>query len=471
MKIEKVIKVLFAVWEVEPFIKVGGLGVVARSLPHALYGLGIDIALVLPFYKAVNLRYQRKKIVGTIQVPYAKKSIKVKVWRITFAQEKIPIFLLQNAKYFDRPGPDTFAMFAGTVVAMVKTKLLGDWVPDLIHCNDNHAGLIPLLLKTQQINIKTLLTIHCVSHQRKSTPTLATNLGIPLNELSLSKWEHPSKQLNFLLEGILHADYVNTVSPTYLEEIQTEEMGAGLDDVIRKNMGKVGAILNGLDYDLCNPQTCKALAAPYTPDSVREAKKANKTQLQQRFGLPTKDDVTMIGFVGRFDVRQKGIDVLHRMLWREKFESCQFVIMGHGEEEWEESFTSLSAFFPDSVAVQTKYDDDLANVLYAGSDFVLIPSHFEPCCLIQMHSMRYGAIPIARATGGLSDTIVDGENGMLYDSPTSRGLKAAIERATTIKRTSPEIYHRMMIQAMNTNFSWDRSAQEYVNLYKRILGK
>jgi starch synthase len=463
------IKVLFPVWEVEPFIKVGGLGVVARSLPTALKNLGIDIALVLPYYKAINFHHKRKTLLGTVFVPYAKKMIKVKVWRITFINEEIPILLLQNTKYFDKPGPETFALFAGAVIAMLKAKILGEWVPDLIHCNDNHCGLIPLLLKVEKIQIKTLLTIHCVSHQRKSPAQQATDLGIPLEKLSLTMWEPRAKQLNFLLEGILHADWVNTVSPTYLNEIQTEEMGAGLDDVIRKYKSKIVAILNGLDYELCNPAKSKSLAVRYTAEGVIEAKRANKALLQEKFGLPVQRDVTMIGFVGRFDVRQKGIDVLHRMLWREQFENCQFVIMGHGEEAWEDSFASLAVFLPKSVAVQTKYDDDLANILYAGSDFVLIPSHFEPCCLIQMHSMRYGAIPIARATGGLSDTIVDKENGMLYESPTARALKVAIERAIELKRKSPQTHHRMMIQAMNTNFSWDRSAVEYAELYKKIL--
>jgi starch synthase len=478
-KKEDSIKVLFAVWELEPFLKVGGLGEVARSLPRALKRLEVDIRVIIPHYKAINMHYQRKQVLGTLRVPYGGKNVRVKVSMVHFINVEIPVYLLQNKKYFDKPMEETFAFFAGAVTELLKSDLLEGWSPEIIHCNDNHCGLIPLKLKTEKVSIKTLLTIHCVSHQRKSPVTYALKLGIPEDKLSLVEWEIPTKRLNFLLEGIKHADYVNTVSPTYLKEIQTEEMGAGLDNIIKDKIDKTSAILNGIDYELKDPATNPALAARFKVESSKEnskglveplkAKRINKAELQKRFKLPVRSDVAVISFVGRFDVRQKGIDVLHRMLWREQFEKCQFVIMGHGRESWEDRFGALATFLPKQVAVVNKYDDGLAALMYAGSDFVLIPSHFEPCCLIQMNAMRYGAIPIARATGGLSDTITEGKNGWLYVSPTARVLKQTIMRALKLMKSDPKQHEQMVLNAMQTNFSWDRSAKEYVALYKKIL--
>jgi len=463
-------RVLFPVWELEPFIKVGGLGVVARSLPTALKQNGIDIRVVIPHYKAVKMFHQRAQVLGIVYVPYGDKMIPVTVSMMHFLHEDIPVYLLANKHYFDKPIPETFALFAGAVTALVQSPLLQGWVPEVVHCNDNHCGLIPLLFKIKYIPIKTILTIHCLSHQRKSPAVFATKLGIPPASLSLSQWDTKQKQLNFLTEGITHADLVTTVSPTYLKEIQTEELGAGLDDLMRTHLSKTHAILNGIDYALHDPATHPALAKKFSVhQNLIKARQTNKARLQKQFGLPVKRDVTVIGFVGRFDVNQKGIDIIHRMISREQFTKCQFVIMGHGKESWEERFGTLATFLPRSVSVTTTYDDNLATLLYAGADFVLIPSHFEPCCLIQMYAMRYGAIPIARATGGLKDTINDEVNGFLYASPTARELKTAITKAITVKKTRPEDFQAMIENAMQTEFSWNKSAQAYIALYRSLI--
>ena len=387
-------RVLFPVWELEPFIKVGGLGAVARSLPNALKQAGVDIRVVLPHYKATKMFHQRKQVLGTMYVLYGGKLIPITVSVISFLHTDIPVYLLANKHYFDKPIPETFAVFAGAVAQLVTSKLLQGWRPDVVHCNDNHCGLIPLLFNVQNIKIKTLLTIHCLSHQRKSPVVFATRLGIPIGKLRLSQWETKQKQLNFMTEGITHADMVTTVSPTYLKEIQTEELGVGLDDLGRENISKTTAILNGIDYTLHDPSTNVVLAKRYNLQSdLEQVKRVNKAYLQKKFGLPVKRDVTVIGFVGRLDVNQKGIDVLHRMISREEFDKCQFVIMGHGKESWEERFGTLATFLPNTVSVRTTYDEDLASLIYAGSDYVLIPSHFEPCCLIK-YAMGTGQSPL-----------------------------------------------------------------------------
>ncbi|MEI8232476.1 MAG: glycogen/starch synthase [bacterium] len=472
MKEKKSPRVLFAVWELEPFFKVGGLGEVAHSLPKALYDINVDISVILPHYRALKTFGMRKSIVGKLKIKYGKKSLQVIVSKIRFLNDNIPVYLVENKEYFDKPVEGTFAVFALVVVELLKIKLIPGQDFDIVHCNDYHCGLIPLLLSVKQVKIKTLLTIHCVSHQRRSPVEIATMMGIPIEKLTLMKWETKERQLNFLLEGIIHADYINTVSPTYLKEIQTEEGGAELDRAILKNIVKISAILNGIDYETRNPATNPNLAVRYGKDrKPLLARKANKALLQQKFALPVRPDVTVIGFIGRLVVDQKGIDMLHRMLWREEFDHCQFVIMGHGEDAWEERFATLSAFFPDTISVSTKYDDALASIIYAGSDFVLIPSRFEPCGLIQMNAMRYGSIPIARETGGLNDTITHGKNGILYQEPTSNGLYKAINQGLELKKNTPKKYVEMIEEAMKTDFSWAKSAKEYLALYHKITSE
>lgn len=479
-KKREALRVLFAVWEVEPFLKVGGLGEVARSLPRALKSMGVDIRLVIPHYKALNVLGQRKKRIAEFTIHYGTRKIPITIHKIFFLTTDIPVYLIGNKEYFDKPLPETFVVFALAIVEALKVGLFGVWKPDLVHCNDNHCGLIPLLIKTNKLDIKTLLTIHCISHQRTYSTAIADKLHIPRETFSLMKWEPVSKQFNLLEEGIVNADWINTVSPTYLEEIQTEEHGAGLDVVIRKYMSKTSAILNGIDYTLKNPATNTFLGVRYSAkekDSVDDAsvvdftrgKQLNKKLLQEKLALPVNAAIPIIGYIGRFDQKQKGIDLIHRMIVREALMQCQFVIMGQGEEMWEERFHLLRAFNPDRVAVITLYDDALASLIYAASDFMMIPSYFEPCCLIQMNAMRYGALPIARATGGLNDTITDGKNGYIFTNSSSLELEATLIKALNVKSKDPKKHNRMVSSSMKRDFSWTKSAKEYLELYHTIL--
>ena len=463
-------------------MKVGGLGEVARSLPRALKSMGVDIRLVIPHYKALKLLGQRKKKKASFTVVYGTQNIPITIHKIYFLNTDIPVYLIGNKKYFDKPIAETFVVFALAVVEALKSNHFGVWKADIVHCNDNHCGLIPLLLKTNKLPIKSLLTIHCISHQRKFSPLIAEKMHIPLEKFSFIKWESVSHQFNLLQEGIVNADWVNTVSPTYLAEIQTEEHGAGLDVLMREKSYKTSAILNGIDYTLKNPATNSYLTVRYSSkekDSVNDAsvvessigKQINKKALQEKLQLPVNGATPVIGYIGRLDARQKGIDLIHRMIVRDALMECQFVIMGAGDEMWEERFHLLRAFNPDRVAVVTVYDDTLASLIYAGSDFMMIPSYFEPCCLIQMNAMRYGAIPIARATGGLSDTIIDGKNGYIFTNSSSIDLEEKIINALKIKKSLPKIHSRMVETAMKRDFSWTESAKQYLQLYQSILKK
>lgn len=471
---------MFAVWEVEPFLKVGGLGEVARSLPRALKSMGVDIRLVIPHYKALNVLGQRKKRIAVFHILYGTQKLEITLHKIFFLNTDIPVYLLGNKQYFDKPSSETFVVFAIAIVEVLKHHLFGSWLPEIVHCNDNHCGLIPLLIKASKLSMKTLLTIHCITHQRKFAPNIIEKLHIPEKTIALMKWESVSNQFNLLHQGIVYADWINTVSPTYLKEIQTEEHGAGLDVVMREHMYKTSAILNGIDYMLKNPATNSFLDARYSAkekDSINDAsvvgiipgKQLNKKKLQERLQLPVNASIPMIGYIGRLDQRQKGIDLIHRMIVREALQQCQFVIMGQGDEGWEERFHLLRAFNPERVAVITTYEDSLASLIYAASDFMMIPSYFEPCCLIQMNAMRYGALPIARATGGLNDTVINGKNGYIFANSSSIELEEKIINALTIKTNNPKKHNLMVEAAMKRDFSWTESAKQYLALYQKLL--
>ena len=232
-------KILFVVWELDPFIKVGGLGDVASSLPRALSGLGVDIRIVIPFYKALKLRRSRKKFIKRFVVQYAQKNEKVEIYEVMHPVSKVSVYLLKNTKYLDAPhSPDTFAFFDKTVVTMLEENHLG-WRPEIIHCNDSHTSLIPFLLKKNKISISSMLTIHNLAYQGRASVDLADRIGIEKNKFQVLAWETEARQINFLLEGITHADIITTVSPTYAKEILTEEYGAGLEEALRALAGRL----------------------------------------------------------------------------------------------------------------------------------------------------------------------------------------------------------------------------------------
>lgn len=474
--------VLFAVWELAPFIKVGGLGDVAKSLPIALNLLGVDIRVILPYYKSVNLFGEKRKKLLQFTINYDDKPVSVTLYRTSFINAAIPVYLLKNTEYLNIPGKNTFAFFNLAVAYLTKVGISG-WVPNIVHCNDFHCGFIPLLLKNYHLQTRSILTIHNVIHQGKTPLSTATKMGIQGDQLSkIMQWEVESKKINFLLEGILHADCVTTVSPSYAKEICTEEYGAGLNDIFQKKNVKVIGILNGLDYSVKNPETDPYLSYHYgfrgktfNEDdklySIFKGKSLNKRLLQKKLHLRTNSKIPFIGFIGRLASNQKGIDLIHKMLLRKGLNFCQFVLLGKGEEDWEERFTWLAKFYPDNIYVQNDYEEQLASEIYAASDLILIPSKFEPCGLIQMIAMRYGAIPIARNTGGLKDVIRNRQNGFLFSNYSSYDLEKTLLEAIELKNHKPKEFKQVVINAMSKDLSWKVSARKYVKTYKQLLNK
>ena len=474
--------VLFAVWENDPFFKIGGLGDIARSLPDALKKLGVDIRVVIPYYKVVKFGRNKKIKIGVCNLKYAGKKEKVEIWQSFNPYTKVTAYFLKNKKYLDIAIPmDTWGFFDKAVVEVIKSNIL-NWKIDIVHVNDWHCGFIPLLIKTEKLPIKTMLTIHNLYHQGKSSIDIVKKMGIdPLLCRTLS-WEIKGRQVNFLLEAIVHADIITTVSPTYAKEFLTEEFGCGLNDILMGREGEIYGILNGIDIDWRHTTRDPAIRFPYGPKEKRidgeieyydwqEGKLLDKEFLQKKLGLKVDKNIPMLCFIGRLVEAQKGIEILHTMLRRVDQTKFQFVILGTGDKNWEERFKWFSTFYPKYISTIFRFDDTLAHQIYAASDFIVIPSKFEPCGLIQMIAMLFGTIPIAHKTGGLKDSIKDEFNGFLFSNYSSEALEEKIMKAVVMWKNDKSTYGAMVEHALATDFSWKKNAQEYLTLYEKILAQ
>ena len=472
--------VLFVVWENAPFFKIGGLGDIARSLPGALKTMDVDIRVIIPYYKVVKFGRNNKTKIGDYSFSYGGKNTKVEIWQALNPYTKVIGYFLKNKKYLDVVLPmETWGFFDKAVVELIKSKIL-NWTPDIVHVNDGHGGLIPLLIKQEKLAIKTMLTIHNLAHQGKVPVDIIKRMGIDPNLCKILQWEIKSRQINFLQEAIIHADIITTVSPTYAKEILTEEVGYGLHEILRGREGLIYGILNGIDIDWRHTARDPAVRFPYGPEEKRidgkieyydwrVGKPLDKEFLQKKLGLKIGKDIPMLCFIGRLSEAQKGLDILHRMLRRVDQTKFQFVVLGTGEKEWEERFQWLSTFYPKYISCNFKFDDTLAHQIYAASDFIVIPSRYEPCGLIQMIAMLFGTIPIAHKTGGLKDSIKEGFNGFLFSAYSSEALEQKVIEAVTMWKNDRTTYETMVEHALTTDFSWKKNAKEYLTLYQKLL--
>ncbi len=473
-------KVLFTVWELDPFFKIGGLGDVARALPGALKKLGVDIRVMVPYYKVVKMGKNKKVLKAKFHMHYAGRKHAVEVWEVTHPYMQVTAYFLKNSKYLDTVGTvDTWGFFDKAVVEIVKNNIL-NWQPDIIHLNDCHCGLIPLLLKLEKLPVKTMLTIHNLAYQKKTSMEVIKNMGIDPKKSRALLWEIKEKKINLLMEGIIHADIITTVSPSYAKEILSEEFGAGLNEVLRGREGKIFGILNGIDIDWSHTTHDTAVKYPYGFSEKRvdgkiqyydwkEGKRLNKKFIQKKLKLKVDSNIPMICFIGRIDALQKGLDILHTMLRRIDQTQFQFVILGSGDPDWEERYKWFSTFYPKYISTNFLFDDKLAHQIYAASDFIVIPSRYEPCGLIQMIAMLFGTLPIAHSTGGLRDSIKDGQNGFLFSPYNSESLERQVIKAVTLWKKDRAGFEKMVENAFKTNFSWDKSAEKYLALYEKLL--
>lgn len=486
-------RVVFVAAEAAPFVKVGGLADVVGALPAALRRLGTEVALVLPKYKAIDGdKCGLHRLEHSFSIQMRSECREATLYMASMPGSDIPVCLIGNDYYFGRDGvyddPQTrvgyedngerFAFFQRA--ALVALKQLG-WQPDIIHCHDHQTGLIPAYLKITHSadpslqRTATLFTIHNLAYQGLFPPEILPLAGFdPSLFYPMSPFEFWGR-VNFMKVGILYADIITTVSPTYSREIQsTEEYGYGLEGVLRDRRHDLFGILNGIDYSIWNPETDPLIAANYSADNL-EPKRLNKLALLERAGLGD-DRAPLIGMISRL-VDQKGLDLISEAADAILQLNVRMVVLGTGQKKYHDMLERMMSEHPSEVRAFFGFDEALAHLIEAGSDLYLMPSRFEPCGLNQMYSLRYGTIPVVRATGGLADTIRDfdetsGEgNGFVFHEYSARALLAALGRAVALYRDKPEVWRGLMARAMREDFSWDRSARQYLELYQRALEK
>ena len=481
--------ILFTASEAVPFVKSGGLADVAGSLPKYLRKLGHDVRLVLPrYYRIDRVKYSLRLLDGVLVVPMGTLGNEyAAVYEGVIPDTDIPVYFIEHEGYFGRDGlythnneeyPDNDRRFIFFSRASIELCKMIDFRPDLLHAHDWHTAAVPLMMNTCCRNdshtaaAASVLTIHNMQYQG-SFPSAAMNvLGVGWDQFTFLGLEKDDR-VNLLKGGIYNATVLSTVSKGYAAEIQTAEYGWGLEGVVRERRADLFGILNGVDYSEWAPETDRHIAANYSVDDM-SGKAVCKSELQRLTGLPVRDDLPLIGIVSRM-VKQKGIDFIAAALPRILSLDIQLVMLGEGEPWAHFYFGGEAAKHPDKMKVYIGYDDVLAHKIEAGADFFLMPSAFEPCGLNQMYSMRYGALPIVRATGGLDDSV---EN---FDEQTLRGTGFKFKALTagalfdTVGWAVHTWYNRKdaMLQlvrsAMDKRFTWEAAASGYEELYRMAI--
>jgi starch synthase len=470
-------KVLYAASEALPFIASGGLGDVAGSLPHALRKRLIGCRVVLPMYDTIKQELKdTMKFITHISVPVA--------WRRQYCgifeakHNGVIYYLIDNQYYFKRDtiyghydDAERFAFFSRAVLEIIPYI---DFKPDIIHCNDWQTALTPVYYSAMYANspgyenIKTIFTIHNIQYQGVYGKELLEDvLGIPADKASLLEYDGC---INFMKGAIECADKVTTVSPSYADEILDPWYSHGLDSILNERRYKLSGILNGIDTVGYDPATDKCIKANFSADDI-SGKKIDKEELQKEMGLPVKPGVPVIGMVTRL-VSHKGLDLVKGILDELLATSeMQLVVLGSGDYEYESYFRWIAEKYPDKVGLRIGFVPELARKIYAGADMFLMPSKSEPCGLSQMVALRYGTVPIVRETGGLRDSITDcGDgkgNGFTFKSYNAHDMLDAIRRALTLYYNGD--WNELVLRALNCDFSWGRSANAYIRLYKETL--
>ncbi len=473
-------RVLFVSAEVSPFAKTGGLADVALSLPRALARKGVEIFVAMPKYRGVEERAELVEA-ARFAVPVAGEERPCVAFRAELPGSSVPIYFLGHDPYYDREGiygegseyPDALERFA--FLSRGALSLCGalDWAPDLIHINDWHAALIPGYIADRSLphpdGVKTMLTIHNLGYQGSFPAEKASVTG--LSDRTLRSYLKDGR-INLLRGGILSSDLINTVSPTYAAEIL--EDGAGLEAELRSRRDVLFGVVNGVDLEVWNPATDPHLWAHYDVDDPA-GKAENKARLQRELGLDVDPTVPVLGVVSRL-AEQKGFDLIMSGFDRMLELGVQFVLLGTGAEEYETFFRQAEERQRGRVASVIAFSEEWAHRIEASVDLFLMPSHYEPCGLNQQYSLRYGTVPIVRATGGLKDTVeeydadADSGTGFLFVDCTVDAFLEAVERALNVFRGDPGAWRRLQTRGMRVDLSWDASADAYRRLYDRLRG-
>jgi starch synthase len=485
----KSLSILFVTSEVVPFAKTGGLADVSSALPLALTELGHDVRIVVPKYGTISERRNRiheiKRLKDIpIEVAGEESMATVKSSQVVNSRAKVQVYLVTNDKYFEpvkgiyqdpagKDYPNNDERFLFFQKSVLETCLRLGWRPDIIHCNDWQTALIPAYLKEVYAkdsffsHTRSVLTIHNMAYQGIFPDSTFEKSGLP--ESARANVEIGGK-MNFLKAGLVYADAIATVSPSYAREIMGSEHGCGLESVVKKQKDRLFGIMNGIDTEVWNPATDKLIDTKYTVEDL-EGKYENKTELAGAFGLEADVDVPIIGMIGRM-VEQKGYDLLIEAIDKLAAMKAIFIIMGEGEKKYATALEKAAKKYK-NVAVKVGYDEDIAHLIVAGSDILLMPSKFEPCGLNQLYALAYGTVPIVHETGGLGDSVENYNprkgtgNGFVFSDFNVASMIEAITRATKLYEDEVK-WEELQLSVMALDNSWKASAAEYVeNLYRK----
>ena len=474
--------------ECYPFVKTGGLGDVMSALPKSLAKLNCDVKVIIPRYKCIPQKFQEKmEYKGSFSMDLCADGKQYYVGIMEYQEDGVVYDFIDNDEFFSWGNPYTnliddipkFCYFGKAALAALNYL---DWTPDVVHCHDWQAALVPLYLRTcfKDSNVgraSCVLTIHNLRFQGiYDRKTIQYWSGLPDYVFNKDCLTQNWLDANMLKGGITYSNVVTTVSNTYAGEIQTEEYGEGLEEHLRYHHNKLVGIVNGIDTDIWNPATDKLLAAPYDSQNVIENKKANKKALQESLGLQVDDHKIVIGLISRL-TNQKGLDLVNSVIPHIMDEHTQVVVLGTGDAEYENAFRYYENQYKGNFCAYIAYNENVAHNIYAGCDALLVPSRFEPCGLTQLISMRYGSVPIVRETGGLKDTVQpynlfdNTGNGFTFDRYESGLLYDAINRAKTLYFENRTYWDDMVVRNMNKDVSWEQSAKHYKDMYVGLTPK
>ncbi len=482
-------KVVFVTSEMTPYAKTGGLADVCGSLPGELVDLGYEVCVVMPRYKKVDSsKFGLKKVVEGLEIPVGSERKFARVYS-ALHQEKLEVYFIDSAEFFGRdelygtPHGDyadndrRFAFFQHGALEFLK---IANFKPDILHCHDWQAGLIPVYLKTVYKTdpffkkTRTIFTIHNLAYQGNFPPDTLPTTGLGWEEFHMERMEFYGK-VSFLKGGIVYADAVTTVSERYAQEIQTTEFGCGMEGVLKKRKADLYGIVNGIDLEEWNPETDSAIAFPYSLSNL-DKKAICKEALQKENNLEVNPDIPVFGLISRL-ADQKGFDILAPVMndFAKKL-GAQLVLLGTGEEKYHLLFRDLAKKYSKKFGCNILFDPKMAKRIYAGADVFLMPSYYEPCGLGQLIAMRYGTVPLVRETGGLADTVTDfntrtGEgNGFVFKDYKPEALYKAMDKVVSTFKDK-KTWLGIMKNGMKSDFSWKASAKKYVELYKQAERK
>ena len=482
-------KVLFASPEVVPFAKTGGLADVAGTLPVALRSMGCDIRIIMPFYRMVeSVAAERTLVVEGLEIPVGNKIYAADIWETRLAQS-VPVYLIKCDEFFDRgslygtakgdyrDNAERFIFFSRC--ALEACMKLG-FAPDIVHCHDWQSGLIPAYLKTIYSNkpcfskTGSVFTIHNIAYQGLFDKDAFNLTGLPGRLFSIDGLEYWGK-MSILKAALIFSDVINTVSKKYSEEIQTPEFGYGMEGILARRAADLYGILNGVDYEEWNPAADTYIAAHYSSTDLK-GKQTCKEDLLKEYNLPASlRKQPLLGVISRL-ADQKGFDLLAEIIDELMAIDLGFVLLGTGEQKYHDLFTAIGKKYPQRAGIKIAYNNAIAHKIEAGCDLFLMPSRYEPCGLNQIYSLKYGTVPVVRATGGLDDTIVDYNesdgrgNGFKFTEYSAREFLKVMKRALKVYADKTK-WARLVKNCMANDFSWEQSAQQYMELYRKAIAK